>query len=171
MDLEQSPPPLPEKKDNLLLKLVVGGCGCLIVLAIIFIFLFGRIFGFTHGPTRVVETHLKAINSDDYTGAYAQFSRGYRERTSYEDFRTELREFANLLPYKNYSLSRVTVNNDKARVEGTISARDGAIFPVRYDLVREQGKWRISGYQWTAPGERQTVQLALRSSAASHALR
>ena len=171
MDFDQSPPSAPEKKDNLLLKLVVGGCGCLIILAIIFIFLFGRIFGFTHGPTRVVETHLKAINSDNFTAAYAEFSRGYRERTSYEDFRTELREFSNLLPYKSYPLSRVTVNNDRARVEGTISARDGAIFPVRYDLVREQGRWRISSYQWTAPGERQTVQLALRFSPSIYAFR
>ena len=161
MEFDQTPPPLPppstEKKDSVLYKVLIGGCGCLIVLAIIFILMFGRIFGFTHGPKHIVENQLKAINDNNYSLAYNQFSHQFRERTTLEAFRNDLGQFSTLFPYKEYALSRITINNDHARVEGTVTARDGAIFPIRYDLVREQGKWRISNYEWTPPGERQRV--------------
>lgn len=162
MDLDRTPPPLPQAvqgqgKDNVLLKLVLGGCGCLMVIAVICVLLFGRIFGFTHGPTRVVEFQLKAINSENYSLAYGEFSRDFQARTSLEEFRNDIRAYMTLLPYKSYSLNRMTVNNDKARVEGTIIGRDGAIIPVRYDLIRERGKWKITNYEWTSPGERQSV--------------
>ncbi len=102
----------------------------------------------------MLEDHIRAINQSNYELAYTYFAEDLKEDFSLQEFREELERFSSLLPSRNSSFSHVTVVNNKATIEGTLTGRDGAIFPVRYELIREQGVWRISNYQWTSPGER-----------------
>ena len=157
MEYYSPQPPEPEKKDRTLLNILFAGCGCLVLIGIISIFFFGRFFNNMRGPARAVNTQLKAINNGNYALAYTQFSRKFRTETSQQQFRQDLEPFATLLPYKDSNLSRISVDNGKAVVEGTLTARDGAIVPVNYQLIEEDGKWRIQSYQWTPPGNRQAI--------------
>ena len=102
----------------------------------------------------MLEDHIRAINQGNYELAYTHFTENLKEDVSLQEFREQLEEFSSLLPSRSASFSHVKIMNSKASVEGTLSGRDGAIFPVQYELIKEQGVWKISNYQWTAPGER-----------------
>ena len=157
MEFDHSPPQLQPKKESTLIRVLLAGCGCLVLIAIVVALFFGKMWGFTRGPSRTVEQHLKAINSDNFATAYNHFSKSYRRETSYEKFRSQIENFSSLLPYASVSLNKVNVANNNASVDGTLTGKDGAIFPIHYELVREEGDWKISGYEWTSPGERQTI--------------
>jgi hypothetical protein len=157
MEFDHSPPQLQPKKESTLLRVLLAGCGCLILIAIVVALFFGKMWGFTRGPSRAVEQHLKAINTYNFTGAYNHFSKSYRHETSYEQFRRQIDNFSTVLPYSNISLNKVNVTNNRADVDGTMTGKDGAIIPIHYELVQEEGGWKITDYEWTSPGERQTI--------------
>jgi len=152
-----APQPDPEKKDRTLLRMVMAGCGCLVLIGILAAFFFGKFFSSMRGPTRTVRAHVTAINKGDYAIAYKLFAKQYREKNSMQQFRDDLEAFSSLLPFRESNLNRVNVENEKASVEGTLTARDGAIVAVSYELVLEKGQWRITSYQWASPGDRQSI--------------
>ncbi|HET6266342.1 MAG TPA: DUF4864 domain-containing protein [Acidobacteriota bacterium] len=154
MDYYRPESPGPERSKNKTLKYFFG---CFLILAGLAAFFAGKFYSTLKGPNRVVKKHLEAINSGDFELAYTQFSSRYKTTTTLGEFRTDLRSFAPLLPYKSYHLSRVEVNGANAIVEGTVTGRDGSIFPVHYELIREKDKWRIKTFQWTSPGARIAV--------------
>ena len=146
--------PTPEKKDHTLLKALAAGLGCLLLIAGIGGLLVYRFYFHMRGPTRMLEDHLQAINQGNYELAYTHFTEDLTEEISLQDFREQLEEFSSLLPSRDSSFSDVKVVNNKATVDGTLTGRDGAIFPVQYELMKQQGVWKISNFQWTSPGER-----------------
>jgi hypothetical protein len=143
-----------EKKDYTLLKLIGVGAGCLILAAGVGVFLFSRFYFYLRGPTKMLDDHVHAINSGNYQLAYTHLSEDLKQDISYEEFRHDLERFSSVLPSQSSSFSEVEIANDKASVQGTLTGRDGAIFPVEYELTRVKGVWKISTYHWTPPGER-----------------
>jgi len=148
------PQPLPPKKDNTWIKVIVAGVGCLSLLIGISAFLVSKFYFSMRAPTRAIEEHIRAINTGNFELAYTQFSESFKRETSYRQFRQQMEEFSSLLPSQDSSFRDVHIVNDKASVEGTLTGRDGAIFPVQYELIKEKGVWKISMYQWTSPGDR-----------------
>ena len=142
------------EKDHTVLKFVGIGAGCLLIIAAVGAFLISRFYFYTRGPIRMIDEHIEAINAGNYRLAYGYFSEDLQEEISYQEFRENLEEFSSLLPSRESSFSNVNIVNDKASVEGTLTGRDGAIFPVEYELIKEKGVWRISTYHWISPGER-----------------
>lgn len=145
---------MTENKNHSLLKIIGVGAGCFVLFAAISAFLITRVYSYLRSPTRMLQNHIGAINDGNYESAYQHFSQDFKRDVSYQDFREDLEEFSSLLPSLDSSFSRVKIVNDRASVEGTLTGRDGAIFPVVYELVREKGVWKISTYVWTSPGER-----------------
>jgi hypothetical protein len=145
------------KKDRTLLNILLAGCGCLLLIGAASIIFFWRFWIFAKAPARVVRSHLEAINEGNYEMAYSRFASHYKNGKSLDEFRTEIRTFSSLLPFKDMNLNNVNVKNDQASVDGTLTGRDGAIFPVHYELTKERGEWRIRSFEWTSPGARQTV--------------
>ena len=143
-----------DTKDHTTLKVIGVGAGCLLLVAGVGAFLISRFYFYARGPTKMLDDHIQAINAGNYELAYTHFSEDLKQDVSYQDFRQDLEEFASLLPSQNSSFSQVNIVNDKASVEGTLTGRDGAIFPVQYELIKEKGVWKISIYHWTSPGER-----------------
>jgi hypothetical protein len=148
------PPPLPQKKDHTLLKILAAGIGCLVLVSGIAAFLLYRFYFYARGPSKMLEDHIRAINEGNYELAYTHFTEDLKEDVSLREFREQLDEFSSLLPTRDTSFSHVKIVNKKAAVEGTMTGRDGSIFPVQYELIQEKGVWKISNYQWTSPGER-----------------
>jgi len=147
----------PQSKDSTLLTLVVAGCGCLILIGILFAFFAGKFFMGVMDPPRTVKEHIKALNDGDFNLAYSYLSVEYRRKHSFEVFKSEIDAFSDSLPVAETSLNRVNIKNDKATVEGMLTGRNGVVFPVRYILVREKRQWKIEEFDWEPPGEQQTI--------------
>jgi len=152
--MEYYPPPLPKRKDNTVLKVILAGVGCLSLVIGIGAFVASKFYFSVRAPTRIVEEHIHAINEGNFEVAYSQFTEKYRRKTSYRQFRAQIEEFSSLLPSQESTFRDVHIANDRASLEGTLTGRDGAIFPVRYELIKENGIWKISKFRWTSPGER-----------------
>jgi len=146
-----------QSKDRTLIKLVVGGIGCLFVIGIIVAVIFGKFVFAVRAPNRTVETHLKALNDGNYEQAYKYFAPTFRQDTSLNDFRAQVQEFSTLLPFRDTTLNRIQVVNEKAVVDGVITGKDGSIFPVHYELLKGKDGWKITDYRWTQPGETITL--------------
>jgi hypothetical protein len=144
----------PAKKDHTLLKIVGIGAGCLLLIVGVGGFFISRFYFYLRGPTKMLNDHIEAINAGNFESAYLHFSQEFKNEISYRNFRSDLEEFSSLLPSQDTSFYNVKIVNDKATVEGTLTGRDGAIFPVAYELVKEKGVWKIATYHWTPPGER-----------------
>jgi Domain of unknown function (DUF4864) len=143
---------MPE--DNTILKIILAGAGCLVLVIGIGAFIVSKFYLHMHGPTKTVEEHIRAINHGNYELAYTHFSRDLKEDISYQDFRNQLEGFSSLLPSQQSSFPNVKIVNNKATVEGMLVGKDGAIFPVQYELIKEKGTWKISMYRWISPGDR-----------------
>jgi hypothetical protein len=157
MEYYRPNPPSPDKKESTLWKILLAGCSVLVIVGISFVLLFGKFCSFARAPTRTVRTHLEAINGSDYTKAYADFSAAYKDSYSYQDFCASVAAFSTQFPYRELNLHGVKIVNDRAYVDGTVTGRDGSIFPVHYELIRRKGDWKITSYEWASPGERLTV--------------
>jgi hypothetical protein len=155
------PPPLPPsaqpQKDRTLLNILMAGCGCLVVIGIIAGLFFGRVFSFTNQPKKTVQNQIDAINEGNYRLAYSYFSGAYQRTVDISAFRDGLKPFAAMIPIKEVNLSSVNIRNNRALVEGTLGGANGVIFPIRYELLRENHEWKILRYEWTPPGDLQAV--------------
>ncbi len=149
--------PIEPEKDRTLLNLLLAGCGCLFLIAAALVFLFARTFVFTKAPAGVVKAHLDAINRENYALAYSHFTLDYRKDTSLEDFRRQIAPFTTLLPYREVNLNNIRIANNSSSIDGLLTGRDGSLFPVRYELIRDQGIWRIVSFEWISPGDKQTI--------------
>jgi hypothetical protein len=141
-----------ESKDRTLIRIVVAGIGCLFVVAAIVAVLFGKFIFSVRAPNRIVETHLEALNHGNYKQAYEYFDRGFRHDMSLGEFRSQVEEFSSWLPFRDTTLNRIQVVNQKAVVDGVVTGKDGSIFPVHYELSKEKDGWKITDYRWTPPG-------------------
>lgn len=151
------PRPPPVRTDHTLRNVAFGGFGCLILTAAVAALIIVRFTDFAGGPSRIVQHHLNSINQGRLHTAYADFTLAYRMHHSISEFEKELAVFSNQLPCRSYHFSRVAVSNNKAQVTGTLMGKDGSLFPVEYDLIREKGHWKIQRYRWELPGNLQTI--------------
>ncbi|HSP07601.1 MAG TPA: hypothetical protein VLR94_10510 [Acidobacteriota bacterium] len=157
MDYYLPEPPPNERKNHTLRNMVIGGFGCLFLIGAVVAFILMRFSGFAEGPTRAVRHHLNSINQGNIHTAYSDFTTDYKKHHTMDDFQKELSLFADQLPCRTSHFSRVNVVNEKAEVGGTLTGRDGSLFPVEYQLIREKGEWKIQTYHWEPPGEQQSI--------------
>ena len=130
-DVERPGPELPsQSKDSTLLKLVIAGCGCLILIVVLFAFFAGKLFVRVMDPPRVVEAQIKALNDGNVNDAYGYFSVEYRKKHNFGGFKSEVNAFSDVLPIERHSLNRVTVENNKAVVEGMLTGHNGVVPPA-----------------------------------------
>lgn len=143
----------PDKKESHAVRSIFQGIGCFVVMAFIGTLIAGRFPDWFRTPERIVEAHIEAIGNGDFHRAYHDFTVQYRNNVSFEAFHASFGEFVDQIPCRKINLDHVEENKGKAVVEGVLTGRDGAIFPVHYELIKEQGKWRITSFEWTQPGE------------------
>jgi hypothetical protein len=98
------PPVEPVQKDRTLINVLLAGCGCLFLIAVIAGIFFGRFFSFTNRPKKTVQNQIDAINENSFMLAYSYFSNDYQKKKTMSDFRERLREFAPMLPIKEVRL-------------------------------------------------------------------
>ena len=141
---QMSAPP-PDKKGRHPAIWVAAGCGgCLLAVILFAAVIGGGLYYLTQGAAQGVEEHLAALRSGDRDAAYGMLSESYQARLAREDFEQMLTEHPSLGSNQSSSFSNRSVDNDTARLSGTLTSQSGGVEPVVFELVKERGAWRIS---------------------------
>ncbi len=146
-----SAPPPGKKGRHPALWVGVGCGGCLLAVILFVSVIAGGVFFFTQGAAQGVEDHLAALRSGDRDAAYAMLSESYRTRLTREDFEQMLSEHPSLGANQSSSFSNRSVDNDTARLSGTLTSQSGGVEPIVFELVKEGGTWRISEIRFDPP--------------------
>jgi hypothetical protein len=131
---QTSPPGSPKKKKW---PKILGCVVAFIILAV------GLAFYFTAGMVGVVEKQLELLRQGDIKGAYALTSKDFQKATSLEQFTAFVKQYPSLSQNQGHTFTTRSIENNIGTVKGTLTAKDGAVTPVKFQLVKEQGEWRI----------------------------
>jgi hypothetical protein len=131
----QTPAPVSKKKKKW--PKILGGVLAVIIVAV------GLAFYFTAGMVGVVEKQLKFLQRGDLKGAYGLTSRDFHKTTSLEQFAAFVKQHPSLSQNQGHTFSTRSIENNIGTVKGSLTAKDGAVTPVEFRLVKEQGDWRI----------------------------
>lgn len=130
-------------------KWIVGGCigcGCLIAIIVGALLAFGglKLFQVVGAPAKAVEEHLLAVSQRDYAKAYSYLSQGLQSELDLKTFSDFIKErpqyYENIEKFK---LTNVSIENNRANVEGKVVYESGEEAEVIVSLVKEGTLWRI----------------------------
>jgi hypothetical protein len=126
------------KKVLMIVAAVVGG---LVVLGVIVI---GGVFYFTSGAVDAGERFLALLAQDRIEEAYASTATSFRGQQTEASFAAAVRAIG-LTRYESASWSNREIQNDRARLEGSVTTTDGGTIPLTVTLVSEGDEWKVLG--------------------------
>lgn len=108
------------------------------------------IFWATSGLVEPIQRQLDAFKRDDLRAAYAETSSGFQQDISFDKFSELMKNIPSLSHNVSHSFtSRASSTNadgtGKGDVKGSITDSQGGVVPVHYELVKENGAWKIRG--------------------------
>jgi Domain of unknown function (DUF4864) len=101
----------------------------------------------SQGAVAIVRAQATAIHDGKLDSAYDLFSDDYRASMSLQMFRRWLRRQPSLAAIQNVRIWGRSVWRGTAILWGSFQDDLGHSYPVRYSLIRENGDWRIDGFQ------------------------
>jgi len=129
----------------------IGCTGCLTMI-VLFVTLFaGGIYLLSQGPAQTVRSQLGEIRNGNLDAAYARLSQAAREQVSREQFELLVESHPGLRDNTDSTFLNRSVQNDTARLSGTLTALGGGKEAVTYELIHENGEWRISTIRFEVP--------------------
>jgi len=134
---QTSPPGSPENPKKKKWPKILGGVVVFIILAV------GLAFYFTAGIVEAVEKQLALLRQGDIKGAYSLTCKDFQKATSLEQFTAFVKQYPSLSQNQGHTFTTRSIENNIGTVKGTLTAQDGAVTPVEFQLVKEQGEWRI----------------------------
>jgi hypothetical protein len=93
-----------------------------------------------------IDRQIAALRAGDLDAAYAETSIAFQEATSKEKFADFIKANRGLTQIADHSFSERSYENNIGKVSGTLTTKDGAVIPITYRLVKENGQWRILGF-------------------------
>jgi hypothetical protein len=128
-----------KKKMALWKKIALGVVGFIVVVVVIALWA-------TSGVIEPIDRQLAALKSGDLQAAYAETSTGFRDAVSFEKFEAFVKQYPALSRNASHSFSSRSTNaSGSGEVKGTLTDDRGAVLPVQYQLVKENGAWKILG--------------------------
>lgn len=109
------------------------------------------VFWATSGLVEPIARQLDAFKHDDLRAAYAETSTDFQQDIPFEKFSELMKGVPSLSHNVSHSFtsrSSSTSMSDgtgRADVKGSITDDQGAVIPVHYELVKENGAWKIKG--------------------------
>ena len=108
------------------------------------------VFWATAGLVEPIQRQLDAFKHDDLRAAYAETSTSFQQDISFEKFSELMKSVPSLSHNVSHSFtSRSSSTNADGTgtgdVMGSISDDQGAVVRVHYELVKENGAWKIKG--------------------------
>ena len=134
---QTSPPESPTTPKKKKWPKILGGVVVFIILAV------GLAFYFTAGIVEAVEKQLALLRQGDIKGAYSLTCKDFQKATSLEQFTAFVKQYPSLSQNQGHTFTTRSIENNIGTVKGTLTAQDGAVTPVEFQLVKEQGEWRI----------------------------
>lgn len=140
---------LPSQKKSSLWNWILGGClgcGCLFILLAITLFFIGgaTFFKAGAGPWKAVSDYIEALKAKDYAQAYIYLSEEVQREITLLNFTSLIETRPGIYEgIEKARLNSVSVNNDRAKVEGVVIYVSGERAPLTADLVKEGNVWRI----------------------------
>lgn len=98
---------------------------------------------FTQGIADTAKSQLKALRDGDIIKAYSYTSKDFRSSTSLENFQKFVDNYPSLKNNKDVSFSDRETSNGIGKLKGTLKSTDGGSTPIEYELVKENGEWKI----------------------------
>ncbi|HOW97575.1 MAG TPA: hypothetical protein P5567_06525 [Kiritimatiellia bacterium] len=121
--------------------------GIVVVVAILIALLFFA----TSGLPKAADEFFSLVREGKVGEAYLATAAEFRAATGEEEFSAFLRDSA-LGQYASASWPTRAIENNRGRLEGTVTTRDGGQIPVELDLVKEGGAWKILNLRKAAAG-------------------
>jgi hypothetical protein len=100
----------------------------------------------------VVETQAEAIRQGELEKAYGLFSSEYRAGVSLPSFRRWLGRQDPLARNHGLSILGRSVRGGDAVLWGSLQDDLGHSYSIRYELIRENGNWRVDNLQLQSAG-------------------
>lgn len=130
------------------LKLTLTIIGSLIaVLFVYIILLMSLIFYFTGPMTTTIREQLTALQENDMNKAYSYMANETKDNVSLGTFKNYISHYPAMTNYKSISIPERQINNDKGTAKVTLETNDGKETTFEYDLIKENGVWKILAIQ------------------------
>jgi hypothetical protein len=93
-----------------------------------------------------IERQFDALKRGDMQAAYAETATAFRDSVSLPQFEAFLKQYPSLSRNADHSFSERSVDaNGTGHVKGTLKDDRGGVLPIEYQLVKENGQWKILG--------------------------
>jgi len=111
------------------------------------------IFRATSGLVEPIQRQLDAFKHDDLRAAYAEMSTSFQQDISFEKFSELARAVPSLSHNAAHSFTSrhmSTYGNGAGigEVQGNITDDHGGVVSVQYELIKENGAWKIKGIHY-----------------------
>jgi len=126
------------------LKVILIGCGSLIVLAVIIISL--TLFFVNKGtqaPLGTAEMFIDKLSTGKNDAAYNLTSSEFQKTVNKAQFAQFLKAYPILTDKESLSFGYKSVKNDGATLSGTITGNGKQTAPITVFLVKESGEWKV----------------------------
>lgn len=96
----------------------------------------------------IFQKQLKEIREGNIAQAYREFtSKEFQQATSLEDFQSFIKNFNVLTNNKSLKIHALFFENNTGTIQGVLISESGESLNVDYDVIEENGQWRIMGIQ------------------------
>lgn len=128
----------------------------LAILALIFVSM-GILF--TEGIVEVVDEQLATLKTHDITKAYyAYTAHKFQQTTSLEQFKAFVKAYPELSNIQSTHFSERAIKEGVSTIKGTLTSANGVKIPIEYQLIKEEGKWKILSIQLLAAAHELTAE-------------
>lgn len=135
----------PKKKMKLWVKIALSLALFIVIVVILALMV-------TSGLVKTVEAQLQALKAGDIATAYSYTSKDFQATTSLNNFKKFVSAYPALSKNKSHSFNERVTEGNIGTVSGTLTSSDGGVTPVKYQLVKEGGSWKILNITLNAPG-------------------
>lgn len=137
----------PPKKTNWGLIIGLGCGGLVLVVGVIVAVVFFAVMKATAEPKAAVDGFLEAAAAGDYAEAHGYFSVPLAKVQPLDEFTARAEENAHLFAIEDTSFTTRSVDSTGAKFKGTVTLEAGTELPASFELVRENGEWKLLAYQ------------------------
>jgi hypothetical protein len=142
-----SPPAPGAPAQKKWIRWVALGCGGFVVVVVAFVLLVTFVVKkATAGPEAVVQEFLAAAAGGDYATAHDHFSAPLKEAQPLVEFTQSAQRNAMFFAVRETTFNNRSVDTTGAKFSGTVTLEAGTEVPASFDLVRENGAWKLIAY-------------------------
>lgn len=105
----------------------------------------------TNGMVEAANNFFDAAKQQQTAKARGYLSEAFQANTNQQNLRHYLSDNS-LLNYETANWNSRSIENNRGKLEGTISTTTGGNIPIRIRFVKEQGLWKIYSIQTLKPG-------------------